>query len=163
MENCLYRVENYMLKKGACSATNLACYYKMQEMRLVSPVFKHDLIRKYHEHLVNSEAVPANMLEKFLWFVYEQSRFERHLFQDAAETHTLGLLDLHEHMRSFPEMPKWEPYLRVVNMLRHLGHEVELHPGLPLKTTLQKIEHGYLPYLTDLYSPDEMERIRVDH
>ena len=48
-------------------------------------------------------------------------------------------------------------------MLRYLGHKVEMHPRLPLKTTLDKIHHTYLPYLADLYSPDEMRQIRVDN
>ena len=64
-------------------------------MRLVSPGFKHDLIRKYHDFLVTNDSIPPNILEKYLWFVYEQSRFDRGLFMDAAETHTLGLMNFH--------------------------------------------------------------------
>lgn len=37
-------------------------------------------------------------------------------------------------------------------MLKHLGHEITAHKLLPKKTTIDRIEHKYYPYIGPLFS-----------
>ncbi len=61
-------------------------------MRMITVPFKHNLHRKYYNFLIDPEKTIKNEhLEKYLWFLYDEGRYERFLFREAAENHTLKL------------------------------------------------------------------------
>jgi hypothetical protein len=45
------RLENYLIKNNKCTVAHLQCYYKLKEMRMISPPFKRNLISKHHQFL----------------------------------------------------------------------------------------------------------------
>lgn len=94
-------MENYLLRRKKVSVAHLQCYYKLKEMRLITPPFKHNLHRKYYYYLLDDRVTIRNEnLEKYLWFVFDESRFERTLFEEAASLHTLKLYEVYEYMNS---------------------------------------------------------------
>lgn len=76
---------------------------------MVAPPFRYNLTRKYHRFLLRNTApaIRNEHLEKFLWFLYEEAPFQRDLFREAADLHTLALFDIYEYMSKLREMPTW--------------------------------------------------------
>lgn len=125
------RVETFFLRRKKCTVAHLQCYYKLKEMRLTTAAFRYNTLRKYHEYLLDlSVEIRNEHLEKYLWFLFDEGRYQLEEFEDAASNHTLNLHEIYEYMNSLPSLPTWEPYLRVATMLKFLGHQVEPHRGL---------------------------------
>lgn len=101
---------------------HLQCFYKLKEMRMVAVPFRHNLHRKYYRFLLNNSTIKNEHLEKYLWFLFDEGYYERELFREAAELHTLALFEVYEYMNSLRDMPTWEPYIRITSMLKFLGH-----------------------------------------
>lgn len=91
-------------------------------------------------------------MEKFLWFIYDEYRFEKSLFEEVASNHTVKLFEIYEYMTSLKDLPTWEPYVRVATMLKALGHDIKGHTELPNMKVIEKIEHKYYPYIGELYT-----------
>lgn len=151
------RIENYLLKNPKCTVAHLQCYNILKEMRMVSGPFRHNLHQKYHRFLLAPNRTVRNEhLEKYLWFLFEEGRFQRELFREAAESHTLTLFEIYEYMNSLRDLPTWEPYVRIVNMLAFLGHQIEPHKALGAKEVLARLQHKYYPFVARLFSQEQM-------
>lgn len=131
-------------------------------MKLVNLPFKHNLHRKYYNFLLEGRDIRNEHMEKYLWFVFDEGRYERQLFEDAASSYTLNLHEIYEYMTGLTHLPTWEPYIRVATMLKALGHEVKGHKYLPKKKNLERIEHKYFPYIGEFYSPEELIKIKEE-
>lgn len=68
----------------------------MKEMKLINPGFKYNLYKKYFDYLIDERNTIKNEnMEKFLWYIFEEYRFERSLFEEAASNHTLKLFEIY--------------------------------------------------------------------
>lgn len=59
-------------------------------------------------------------------------------------------------MNSLRDLPTWEPYVRIINMLAFLGHQIEPHKALGAKEVLARLQHKYYPYVARLFSQEQM-------
>ena len=90
------RFENYLLKRPNCTVAYLQCYYKLREMRLINPPFKHNLHRKFLAFLLDgSKEIRNEHLEKYLWFLFEENQYERVHFEEAASSQTVKLFEVY--------------------------------------------------------------------
>ena len=53
MTDFVDRVESFLMKRNKCTVAHLQCYYKLKEMRLVSPLFRFNLLKKYSDYLLD--------------------------------------------------------------------------------------------------------------
>ena len=71
VSNFIDKFETYLLKRKKCTVAHLQCYYKMKEMRLVTPPFQHNVLRKYYNYLLDEDfQIKNEHLEKYLWFLF---------------------------------------------------------------------------------------------
>lgn len=64
----------------------------MKEMKLINPAFRYNLHNKYYNHLMDEgNGLKNEHIEKFLWFLFDEGRYQRMLFEDVASNYTLRM------------------------------------------------------------------------
>ena len=61
-------------------------------MKMISIPFKHNLKMKYHKYLLNDElSIKNEHVEKLLWFLYSEGKYDQELFREVGENYVLRL------------------------------------------------------------------------